>query len=586
MGKEYELDDNVEYMVKWISDLKHIKNSNTGEYFMRARVFYKSLFQTHDYRIVDADVNLLFDKVIGSIVKAKGKYINVVRSNPEISDQYHIFNVGVESLKEFSKPIFNHLGFNKNNPFINSKEIFNKNVSEPLSFKDEQFAFSYAHKIKCTSRDSDIDFFLVPSYEIFRFFFLKGSTLTKELFQYFTTDDEKANLIIKSLYFHTSNGKSINVDKSGKRVANLAIKRGLSNVEKECLFRIAFIENAFECIELIRECIYDNFHANKDSNNSKAIYDKIKTILPQNLPFAMAVFGQKFTWDNSTYLLVNQIYDTRETLPYDKISFTIMEDYKIIASKRNSPNGSSINQKSSSIATSPSQLTSDILGNDDSKANIEIKVKSGFKFDNEVIEIERLSPTEQIRVFGIETTNLIEREFLSICEGIGVNKDVGRAKTSNINDFDENDERRMKFLNAIKQINSYEITYFELSSNNTGYVRQSTVIRKMNNDNYNLIICQVKSKDGRYCYIVRADNSSNDKARYGFFRTPILNAIDPASFRIIAFDLLKIYGLSFTVDRLNKYKFIHKSFLRHNQSQYSAERLSKKMEEEIEEIFR
>lgn len=510
---------------------------DTGGYNLKAQVVYRDL-KSNEFIKKKYNVNLLYNKVAGFIVDENDK---VLEYNSDKNDRFYIVNVPENSLKIRSQKVYNLLGYRTADEFNQVKLLFEKDILDAKQMH-KSFVYSNAHKIPSNIGDS-FDYYLIPSYEILRFFFLKGSKLTNALFSLFVSEDEKQNKEFNDLYLKI-NDKDI-YDKDGEKTAFLLTKEGLLENEVECLFRIAYLENAYRCVELLKESFL---------KNSNKIFYSIKTILPQDSPFKMSVAGTFFEWGNTKYCVVSQIYDSLENFPYSKIEYRPFVDHR--KNKMNNTNSlfkDSIQKRTASRASRNANLIQDKLGNKDEEALVDISLPKTFFFKEKVqIKIEKLDKDSGADNYSARVLEYMEKNGLSVENGIDKDSKIGRGRTDHGEDKDrENVIRRDVFLKAINTIADYQILYFNTNGFPADFQKKQTVLNQKFDKSlfYNLIICELfrinqMRNEKEYFYIIRADSDISDTSRYAVLRTSLLSKIDPKRMFVAYRDIFSKDGVN------------------------------------------
>jgi hypothetical protein len=447
-----------EWTCRWVNNFRYSKDKFGDGISVSCQVNYAN--SKGEVKNVYLPLNILYRTVIGNQLVVRGGVGSPV-SNPAQRREIYQTVVTEDSLSEIASCLFYHLGltYEQHAQALIDSPPFQELMSQ-LQLPSG-FGFTTVHCLPNFDSSSSIQYFILPSYEVLRYFFLQGNTLPHELLSYFTGRADKGKRIcqgIPELVAHPT-GEPLVISHEGKRVAFLEVKEGLSKADVSCLARIAFIPEASDCLEKVREgLLLSSARPDKLPDNWYK-FKSLRTILPQNRPFTIAACGREFRWEEKTYLLVDQLYDTKEEMPFDKISYIPLVDHR---SKATPLNPAAHKQSPSGTKTKPaasSQLTADEPGNDRQPATLTDSVDtiSLFGAKPEVVKLPKKVQSGHYHTAGLSQE---ESELLSLLEQGLKEAGPGRVRID-VGIPDTHDQVRNVFI-ALKSLPNYGCTYLDL----------------------------------------------------------------------------------------------------------------------------
>ena len=572
--------------ISFLDDFVYTKNSKQV-FYISARIVLKKI-ESNFSKTLYFNIDQIFNKVIGSFCDSEG---NVVSNKFNLESEKFIFKVNYSDLNKTSEKLIRYKDFNLG---VDQIKNFENEILIPNKLYNK-LHYAPVHLIKGNRINNDIDFFILPSYEVMRYFFLKGSKLNKFLLKKF--------LFSKKDFKNEDNELYIKLDSNnGEEGKFLLTKQGFSDVEYEAICRMAYLKNGFKCIEEIRKSLLIN-----SQNNIEYEYKTLRTVLPQDEPFEILSSGKKFQFKGKNYLLINQIHGTKETLPIKDIMLLFFTDRRRnkINDEREGKEGndggkdSRGNKKRTLKKSKPKEnakLTSELLGNADIQADIKIDSISDRSFDGDKFNFTKLEKVSGEYKYNGTITIEIPKDTLSLLDEIDKNTNVGRANTvSNEKDNSVVDQltkaRREIFYDAIEALNPefFGVHFFQISEgkNNQSLLLSSRTLVKpyKNDDLFETIICQVSIYNDNelyYLYLVKSDNHQDEVSRYAIFNNNLFRKFDLKKIESLYIDFFSKKGLRFKVEDLNNNRYNLKGSLEfHNQSNRKGSVLKDKIEKEI-----
>lgn len=569
--------------ISFLDDFIHEKNEDQI-FYLRARIVLQKL-QSNITKTLPSNIDQALNKIIGSVCDSEG---NIISNNFNKNTEKIIFKVDKSDLNRTSEKLYHHSGFR-----MNEVEIQNF-IDEILTPNKLYKKLHYApvHKLKSNNTDNGIDFFILPSYEVMRYFFLKGSKLNKFLFKKF--------LLAKKIFDNNNNELYVKLDTNEEEKGNyLLTKQGLSDSEYSTVCRMAYIKNGFKCVEEIRKSLL--------INNQKFEYEykTLKTILPQDEPFEMLCTGRRFQFRNKNYFLINQIHGVKENLPTKDITLLFFTDRRRNKNIQDGVNGGDNGGKGSkgkkkrtqkkTKAEDNAELTSELLGNGDIAADVQLDYFNDNSFQGDSFNFTKLEKINgEYKHNGTLTINL-PKSVLSVMSEIDKNSDAGRANTHSnpVNDSKNNEFRKMRrdvFYEAINNLKTEtcKVNFFQFNDEGKPLLSNSrTIVEPHKTDSsYETIICQIcieKNHETFYLYMAKSDSHQDEISRYAIFNNYSFQKFDLLKLAGMYNEIFSKEGLRFKAEDLNSNNYnLRNSLGFHNQSDYNQKMLKDKMEREIE----
>lgn len=571
MNEENNVDDNWE--ISSVGNFIYKKNAK-NDFYINSQIIYKNI-STQETKKENRNLDVLFNKVVGNVYNSNDK---ILLSNCEKNSEKLIFEVSQSNLNKSSKMLRHYEEFNLKEDEIPSFEtefLIENKLSEKLHYTS-------VHLLKSNNDNNEIDFYILTSYEVLRYFFLKGSKLNKFFFQKFLFSNKNFNDTENELFIK----REILQDDIKRHF--LITKQGFSTDEYSAIYRMAFIKNGFNCIEKIRKSLLINSTI-KDPFAYRTLY----TYLPQDYPFKILCSGKRFNFKNKKYFLVDEIHDTQEHFPIKDVELHFFADRR--KNQKNNENSNVIGTRRLLNSSKPMQnttLTSKESGNSDNPANIEVNHFNNLFFeDKEDVNLTIVDKLNGDDSYNGTVLNDTPQAILSLLSEIDKNSNNGRATTTSvqITESEITIKRREIFYNAIKAIRSKKIIvdFFYLDSEKVLTLTNDCVLVENNiKDNYKTILCQVKileQNDPKYIYVVRCDGNEHDTSRYAYLNKNLFEKHDFEKVKQLYEKYFKKEGLRFKTENLKSNEFnLKNSLVFHNQSDYTFENLSKKIKLELE----
>ena len=572
-----------DWTCRWISDLYY--NRKSDGISVKSRVFYEADLGTP--LTVSASVHNLFMTIAGSRLRVKNNIVQQFYPNAQQQPARHDYIIQIEgkALKASSRRLYRHLGLDgATYKEIIDSDYFLRDVIKPLRMP-EKFAYTHAHCVPNTdlSQPDSIDYFLVPSYEVLRYFFLHGSMLDEYLLSYFTGQGERNTQSLRELYIHPT-GKPQIVEDGSRKLAPLFIREGLNEDEVNCIGRIGFIPQAYACLEMVKDSLLVN-----SLEAGGFAYGKLETVFPQNKPFEMAVCGQRFRWQNKNYLLVDQIYETKEVMPFDQIVYMPLADHRsqaFIPGQAKEVQHPRATPKTS--PRSPSLRTETKAGNTNQPAHLTnfLLTKSFFgKSLEPPLKLEKEGQTTRYQTHKIAH---IAQQLISILGEAQAQPDAGRGKghRKDITHYTASERQPTALFKALGQLEKYKCSYFNLDQESPSFNYRFHLNHQLGlNRPYDIVLCHLEPRNSTSkasIYLVWAN-----AIRYAIFYAPALRQFSWASLTDLCnnyFGKAGVYafGKDGAFGALGKQM---KGYDRRNQLNKDAAELTGKIGDELDDIF-
>ncbi|HKX86898.1 MAG TPA: hypothetical protein VJL37_09500, partial [Flavobacterium sp.] len=145
--------------LSFVEDFKYQRNTKQI-WYITARLVYQNI-RTFSIRKEPIDVNLIFDRVIGGIYNKEGK---VVQFNSQRDTEKIGFRIDKSDLGKVSKSLIGYREFGLN---WEERNDFKNNFLVP-NHLFEELHYAPVHLLKSDEKNSNIDYFILPSYELLR----------------------------------------------------------------------------------------------------------------------------------------------------------------------------------------------------------------------------------------------------------------------------------------------------------------------------------------------------------------------------------------------------------------------------------
>ena len=515
----------------------------------------------------------MLDKVVGFQYKREDKYDTRVLDNVSFNRKVHILNISKADVDGYSKILLKHLGYDKTSYPSIKGELEKILVSQGMQ---SRIGYVGSHIIQGTQGNADIDYYILPSYEVMRYFFITNTKLSQILLENLGSVRCNPVGVIKGVCEKISD--RILVNASGQRVASLFIKQGFKR-DIPLLARVAYIKHAHKCLGFLQSSIYKS-----GIPDAEYEYRHLLTRIPQSEPFKMAVCGKEFVWRGKKYLYINQIYDTKETFPYDKIIYEPLgKDSRMFNGNVEGVREYGGRQGVKSIPGTVTGLSHTEPGGTDGVGEILLSVRTGYRFDGNPKILEEKAPkTEQdLRGEGFGTAEIEKIEATTNTANIDPNSTKGRLEAVADPKLERN-PRRECFFAALSMQKEYSVQY--LKAPDCTFVSEEVYTDAKSKKHYNILCCGLV-KDGCCIYVVRCDGSMDDKSRYAFFHSENFAPLGTGLLRKFHDDVWKYSGINIHPQTLNLSGLIS-YYQKHNQGILDAESLMTKILEELNSLHR
>lgn len=493
------------WILKSVNDIYCTKNNFTKEVTHNARLRYYNP-STMEFINEYIPFEGLIDRVIGFGYRKSHVGDDIVSSN--LGKEVFIIDVDSDDLvDQVSEPLIFLLNGRIKDESIRKTKM--DSLNEALKAIQHDYNTLWCNYISLRNTgDSNIDYFLVPCYEIFRYFFLRSVKLATILLGGLTSKNEKYNKMIDGLYQRISDEILV---EEGRRVGSLLVQRKLNERDVLAVGRIAYQENGFKSLETLREsCALMKFDENEPKNNKRTL----STIIPLDEPFRVSLCGEPLRYDGINYLLVNQIGDTIEQLPYDDLYWLPIQDHR---KKLGSFSNDKLNGEGRRVtkATNGARAHADHRGNADEADDLEIVIPNFHSFpdNNKTVAIKLDKSVDGKRESRVPVSN-VEQTLISILIGFDPNGKGGRGNASI--DYESINPRRIAFFNALKLLNNFKIAYFDRADGETLTIHSDYRYIRHAPPMHNIMLCVLKV-DNHHTYIIRGDTTENSVDRYAIF---------------------------------------------------------------------
>lgn len=579
VDNEINKDSKELWKILFIKDFKYQKNEK-DIWYLSARIVYLNNI-TNKVKRELIDVNLIYDRIIGRVYDKDRKLLNI---NLDKESEKIDFRIDKSDLGKVSKMLCSYQEFdliNLENQKIDNQKIDNfKNTFLLPNRLFDELHYATVHLLK--SDKEGIDYFILPSYEVLRYFFLKGSRLNKFLFKKF--------LLSRKDFANNNNELYVKLESNegGVKRYFLMTKQGLSDSEYKVICRMAYVENAHECVEKLRDSLLR-------SSQRKIEYElkTLRTIIPQDEPLDVYCSGKRFHYNHKNYFLIDEIHQTREHIPIKDVELIYFSDRRRNPKegeegKETNGNGNKNRTVKRTKPTPESKFTSEELGNDAMPAEIQINnPSSSFFGDCDDFNLIKHGKIDSGNSYGGTNTVTIPADILSLAEEIDKNSKNGRANT-NSSDDSENDfikERREVFYKALTALrfDNMIVSFFQIESGKIEFIDTPTLVEpKKENLQYKTVICQIQLKyNGElfYVYIVKSDYLDDEVSRYALFNYKLFNPYDLSKLKKIYDDNFSKKGIK--IEKNEDPNHLRYTIQYHNQSNLDYLQLKEKIKREI-----
>lgn len=563
-----------EWACRWVSNFRYKKDPYGDGIGVSCVVSYAN--PAGVIKNVYSPLNNLYRTVAGAKLVVRNGTATPV-SNPAQHREIYEVEVTEESLSQTASCLFYHLGltYEQHTQALTDNPSFQE-LTRTLQLPPK-FGFTAVHCLPNPDSNGSIQQFILPSYEVLRYFFLQGNRLPHQLLSYFTGKADKGERIcqgIPELVAHPT-GEPLVVPHKGERVAFLEVREGLGKAEVSCLARIAFIPQATDCLDAVRDGLLLNSTRPDKLPNDWHAFKSLRTILPQNRPFTIACCGRRFSWQGRSYLLVDQLYDTKEEMPFDKISYTPLVDHR---SKAVPLKPAAQKQQYPRTKTNPAasvQFTADAFGNDNQPAILtdSVDTVSVFGVKPEVVKLPKKDQTGHYHTVGVSQE---ESALLSLLEqGL---KEAGPGRVQVDGGVPDTHSQVRNLFKALKSLPNYRCTYLDLDHEPPLFHDDYYLNRTRPGLPYAVVLgCLKPFRDPTQAnvYVVWAST-----IRYAFFYAP---ALQPMELSVLAHLHTSLFGKEGIVKlpTEEQLKFCH----RYNPADLGVEQLVKRMEDNLRGII-
>jgi hypothetical protein len=381
--------------------------------------------------------------------------------------------------------------------------------------------------------------------------------------------DERARRNIDELLIHPS-GQPLIVLQGKSRIACLLVQEGLSPAEIYCLARIGFIQAAYDCLEIVKDSLLGSGLERVDYE-----YRGVQTQFPQDKPFKMAVCGQPFDWQGKTYVLVNQIYDTLEKMPFDQIAYAPFVDHRSQARLSGKENRLQIKRQGRQTTPAPGyQLTENQLGDANQPADITAFLETGYSYG------ERPEPIKLDKTVG---DVFIEQSVISLLEQAQAQAGAGRGNVHRQDTvhYPAGHNRATTLFQALDLIEGYRCWYFNLDQDTPSFVPKFFLNERRfgrQYDQYDVLLCCLEPLENvskANIYLVWAN-----AVRYALFYAPALRQLSWPVLTELCTKQFSQQGVYASVKQRSV-----KEYRLHNQLNKDAAGLADKIRNELDDIL-
>ncbi|WBO83610.1 hypothetical protein [Hymenobacter yonginensis] len=528
-----------EWTCRWVNDFCYSKDRFGNGISVSCVVSYVNA--RGDVKNIFSPLNVLYRTVIGNKLLVRNKTAHVIVSNPAQQRVLYQTAVTEECLSQTASCFFNHLGltYEQHNQALVSSSPFQTLMRElqlPTGF-----GYTPVHCLPAPDGSSVIRNVIIPSYEVLRYFFLQGNTLPDLLLSYFTGRAQKGKRIcqgIPELVAHPT-GEPLVVVRNGERVAFLQVKEGLSKAEVSCLARIAFIPWAADCLDKVREGLLLSSARPDNLPDRWHAFKSLRTILPQSRPFMLAACGREFSWQGKSYLLVDQIYDTQEKMPFDKISYLPLGDHRSKSIPLNPAAArENLSPRTKTQPAASARLTADELGNTNQPTSLMDSVDTVSVFGEKppVIKLPKRDQTGRYHTVGISQE---ESELLSLLEqGL---KDAGPGRVRVEAGIPDTHSQVRNLFTALQVLPTYTCAYLNLDQDPPIFQERYYLNRTRPGLPHAVMLGRLQPRSGSTqatVYVVWAST-----IRYALFYTPTLQPLDSSVLNHLHTELFGKAGL-------------------------------------------
>ena len=573
-----------DWTCRWIGDLYYKKDPVQGGITVEGKVTYST--GAAEPLTIRASVYNLFLTIVGSRLRVKDKVVRSFSANAQYEPKRKVYLVPVtgKALTDSSTRLYRHLGisgaeYNQ----LKENSLFLRDVVQRLRLP-ATFGHSHAHCVPNTNPAYPVDYFLVPSHEVLRYFFLHEGGLARKLLSYFTGQGERLTRSMNELFVHPT-GKPVIEQDGAHRTAALFVSEGLTDPEIHCLARLAFIPEAYLCLEMARDSLLLS-----SLENDAFGYGKLETIFPQNLPFELAVCGQAITWQHKTFLLVDQIYAVKEERPYDRLLYSPLADHRsqaVLSKEAKTVTTQKVTPKTS--PSLPGRLTDAKLGDTNQPADLTSFLLTGYSFNDEPEVPIKVEKTGQTTRYQTPVLALIAQNLISLLETAQAQADAGRGKMHRRDTvhYAPNERPSATLFEALERLAGYRCSYFNLDRDTPSfdYLFHLNPHRGLGRP-FDVVLCRLEPQNAPSkvsIYLVWAN-----AIRYALFYAPALKQLPWATLADLCDNYLGMAGV-YAFGKDGVYGSVLKGHMRgydrRNQLNKDAVALARKIETELADIL-
>lgn len=571
----------AEWTCRWVSGFRYQKDARVGGITVSCKVAYATKEGT--IKQLDSPLSSLHNTIAGSRLEVKNR-IATPKYNSQQNRKLYIIDVPQEFASNEAEPLHTHLNLTDEQYYAYSDDLEYLSLAQGLQFP-VTFGSTYAHCIPATKSNPTIDFFIIPSYEVLRHFFLLGSKLPTQLLSYFTGEGERATQSISELVTHPT-GSPLIISHQEQRIGFLNIKEGVSELEKKCLARIAYIPQAFTCLELIKSSLLL-------SSLDKGFESKtLRTILPQNKSFKIAACGRKFKWQEKIYVIIDQIYDTNEEMPFDYIYFNPILDHR---SKARKPGEVAETTKRESRAkvkpTDSYRITATEPGDNSQAAEIPERIETDYSFlDKPIITFNKLPKKNQKGHYSTTITTqeydriaTLEEAFPGATAGRG---SVTRQDKPQIKTYDPQHSKVKPFFEALTSLKNYTCDYLNFDQATPFFSNKYYLNHARLGSPYRVLLCLLKPLHegvNTHIYVVWSGT-----IRYAVFYISDLGSLPLSLLTEICSKHFSKYGVNseWKEEDTKQYRQYLESYAKYNPAGAKAAELAKRIEKQLTTIYK